>query len=71
MKKAIFNRETLKLELHFDKADYQALTDAEKSRVKSAFLWSRSGAGLGLAIVAGVIGAVIFGAFGALAKEVE
>ena len=43
MKKAIFNRETLKIELHFDKADYIALTDAERAKIKSAFLWSRGG----------------------------
>lgn len=41
MKQAIFNRETLKIELHFDKADYIALTDAERAKIKSAFLWSR------------------------------
>lgn len=45
MKKIIFNRETTKIELHFDKADYQALTDAEKTKLKSSFLWSsRAGA---------------------------
>lgn len=43
MKQAIFNRETLKIELHFDRADYTALSDADKARVKSAFLWSRGG----------------------------
>ena len=43
MKQAIFNRETLKIELHFDKADYIALTDAERAKIKSAFLWSRGG----------------------------
>lgn len=43
MKQAIFNRETLKIELHFDKADYSALSDSERARVKSAFLWSRRG----------------------------
>ena len=43
MKQVIFNRETLKIELHFDKADYTALSDAERARVKSAFLWSKRG----------------------------
>jgi len=43
MKKAVFNRETLKIELHFDKADYLTLTDAQKASVKSSYLWSRSG----------------------------
>lgn len=39
----ITNMETNKLELHFDKATYQALTDAEKSEIKSNFLFSRAG----------------------------
>ena len=43
MKHAILNRETLKIELHFDKADYSALSDSERARVKSAFLWSNRG----------------------------
>lgn len=43
MKQVIFNRETLKIELHFDKADYTVLSDDEKARVKSAFLWSKRG----------------------------
>lgn len=37
----IKNLETGKLELHFEKADYQALSAEQKSSVKSAFLWSR------------------------------
>lgn len=37
----ILNRETCKLELHFDKADYDALSDAQKQSIKSAFLWGR------------------------------
>lgn len=37
----VVNRETGKLELHFDKAAYDALTDAQKSEIKSAFLWGR------------------------------
>lgn len=43
MKNAIFNRETLKIELHFDRAEYSALTEAERTRIKSAFLWSKRG----------------------------
>lgn len=35
------NRETGKLELHFDKADYDALTDDQKREIKGAFLWGR------------------------------
>lgn len=37
----ILNRETCKLELHFNKADYDALSDAQKQSIKSAFLWGR------------------------------
>lgn len=37
----ILNRETCKLELHFGKADYDALSDAQKQSIKSAFLWGR------------------------------
>lgn len=37
----IVNRETCKLELHFEKADYAALSDAQKQSIKSAFLWGR------------------------------
>ena len=40
----IRNRETGKLELHFDKADYDDLTDDQKREIKGAFLWGhRSG----------------------------
>ncbi len=39
----VTNMETNKLELHFDKATYQALSDAEKSEIKSNFLFSRAG----------------------------
>lgn len=35
------NRETQKLELIFDKAEYQALPDADKQAIKSNFLFSR------------------------------
>lgn len=37
----IHNRETGKLELHFDKSEYDGLTDAQKQDIKSAFLWGR------------------------------
>lgn len=37
----IRNRETGKLELHFDKSTYDALDDAQKREIKSAFLWGR------------------------------
>jgi hypothetical protein len=43
MSNYIFNLETTKIELHFDKAGYDALTDEQKRELKSAFLWSRSG----------------------------
>lgn len=42
MKKYIFNLETTKIELHFEKSEYDALTDQQKSDLKSGFLWSRS-----------------------------
>ena len=35
------NMETGKLELHFDKAEYMALTDSQKKEIKSNFLFSR------------------------------
>jgi hypothetical protein len=41
MGKYILNKETQKLELHFDKAEYMALSDAQKREIKSTFLWSR------------------------------
>ena len=40
VKNYIFNLETTKIELHFDKADYEALSDEHKRKLKSAFLWS-------------------------------
>lgn len=43
MKQYIFNLETTKIELHFEKSEYTALTEEEKSDLKSAFLWSRTG----------------------------
>ena len=42
-KNYIFNLETTKIELHFDKADFDALSDEQKRKLKSAFLWSRMG----------------------------
>jgi len=36
----VLNKETQKIELHFDKANYTALTDDLKSKIKSTFLWS-------------------------------
>lgn len=39
----IFNLETAKIELHFDKAEYDALTDEQKREIKGAFLWSNRG----------------------------
>ena len=43
MKNYIFNLETTKIELHFEKAEYDALPDEQKSSLKSAFLWSNRG----------------------------
>lgn len=37
----ILNLETSKLELHFDKADYDALAEDLKKEIKSNFLWGR------------------------------
>lgn len=37
----IVNQETGKLELHFDKATYQALSEDAKRTIKSHFLWGR------------------------------
>ena len=43
MRPYIFNLETTKIELHFEKSEYGALTDEQRSDLKSAFLWSRTG----------------------------
>jgi len=43
MENYIFNKETLKIELHFEKSQYDAIPDALKKELKSAFLWSNSG----------------------------
>lgn len=39
----IFNLETTKIELHFEKSEYNALSDEQKKKIKGAFLWSRRG----------------------------
>lgn len=41
MSEYIINKETGKLELHFDKSDYLALPDNDKKEIKSNFLFSR------------------------------
>lgn len=38
--KRIFNRETLKIELHFEKSEYQAMNEENRRALKSAYLWS-------------------------------
>jgi hypothetical protein len=42
MGKYILNQETQKIELHFDKSEYMALSDEQKKEIKSNFLWSRT-----------------------------
>ena len=42
MRKYIFNLETTKIELYFEKSEYDALTADQKSSLKSAFLWSHT-----------------------------
>jgi hypothetical protein len=42
MGKYLLNKETQKIELHFGKPEYLALTDTQKKEIKSSFLWSRS-----------------------------
>ena len=41
MSEYIMNKETGKLELHFDKADYMDLSEELKKEIKSNFLFSR------------------------------
>lgn len=41
-KSYILNKETGKIELHFEKSEYDALTPEQKSKLSSAFLWSRT-----------------------------
>ena len=43
MKQQIFNKETTKIELHFSREEYAELTEAQKGKLKSNFLWSRAG----------------------------
>jgi hypothetical protein len=43
MNEYLFNLETLKIELHFEKSDYTALSDEQKRKLKSSFLWSNYG----------------------------
>lgn len=43
MKKQVFNLETTKLELHFSREEYAELTEEQKQKLKSNFLWSRFG----------------------------
>lgn len=39
----IKNLETLKIELHFEKSEYMALSEKQKESLKSGFLWSNAG----------------------------
>ena len=43
MRTYIFNLETTKIELRFEKSEYDALSDSQRAQLKSAFLWSRTG----------------------------
>ncbi|MEN6312780.1 MAG: DUF3560 domain-containing protein [Clostridiaceae bacterium] len=40
MGKYILNQETQKIELHFSKPEYQALSESQKKEIKSNYLWS-------------------------------
>jgi hypothetical protein len=40
MGKYLLNKETQKIEMHFEKSEYQALTEEQKKEIKSTFLWS-------------------------------
>jgi hypothetical protein len=40
MRNYIFNLETTKIELHFEKSEYVALPEEKKKALKGAFLWS-------------------------------
>jgi hypothetical protein len=40
MGKYILNKETQKIELHFDKSEYMALSEDQKKEIKSNYLWS-------------------------------
>jgi hypothetical protein len=41
--KLLNNLETLKLELHFEKSEYLEMSEGDKSKLKSSFLWSNYG----------------------------
>jgi len=43
VKAYVFNLETTKIELHFEKSEYDALTDEQKRELKKVFLWSNRG----------------------------
>ncbi len=43
MREYVLNMETLKLELHLDKAEYMALSEDQKKAIKNNFLFSRNG----------------------------
>lgn len=42
MGKYLLNKETQKIELHFDKQEYLSLPEEQKKEIKSNFLWSRT-----------------------------
>lgn len=42
-KQYIFNLETTKIELHFEKSEYDVLSATQKAMLKSAYLWSNRG----------------------------
>ena len=42
MRNYVMNMETLKIELYFEKSEYDQLTDDQKKKIKSNFLWSRA-----------------------------
>lgn len=45
MKNYTFNLETRKIELYFEKSEYQALSEKQKAELKSHFLWSSRAGG--------------------------
>ena len=42
MVKYLLNKETQKIEMHFDKSEYLALSEDQKKEIKSNFLWSKT-----------------------------
>jgi hypothetical protein len=42
VKNYVMNLETNHIELHFEKSEYMALSDAQKSELKRAYLWSKT-----------------------------